>query len=95
MHLTATVQQGGLTAGKAYGLSIESKALDGHGVNIGLSDQIANEQGRVVFDVELQMLQAVAGAGRPCEVKLWVRAGGTPESAPPVKATAQMTVEVG
>lgn len=94
MHLGMTVQQGGLKPGESYGLSIQAKGPEGHGANIGLGDQVASDEGRVVFDVELPLLQAATRAGHPCSINLWVRPGGTPFSTPAVKPGALITVAV-
>jgi hypothetical protein len=94
MHLTMTIQQAGLTAGASYALSLKATGPDGHGANIGTGDQQADANGRVLFDVEFLLLQAVARAGYPCSVDLWVRAGGSPFGAPPPKPGAHMTVTV-
>jgi hypothetical protein len=39
-------------------------------------------------------LQAVARVGAPCSVEVWVRAGGSTVSSPPVKPGASTTLQV-
>lgn len=77
----------------AYGASVESSGEDG-GINAGISDQLTDADGHLVFRLDPVVWTAIAAAGRPCEVRCWIRDGGTGEDAPPSAGTQVVSFSV-
>lgn len=67
--------------------SVEWAGEDGSGVNIGTGDQTTDHRGRTTFNVENEVLRAVASSKGPGVLKVWARHGGTAEDAPPINDT--------
>jgi hypothetical protein len=94
MNVKMQASVSGLEAGTSYGLTIKASKTGGVPVFIGEGDQVADEEGRVAFTLEPMILQAVGRIGVPCTVEVWVRAGGSVVSSPPVKPSAKASIPV-
>lgn len=74
--------------------SVEWAGADGSGINLGTDDQTTDARGRTTFDLESEILRAVASSEGPGTLKVWARHGGTTEDASPINDTFFEEIQV-
>lgn len=81
-------------AHESVACSVEWVGADGSGVNLGTGDQTTDARGRTTFDLESDVLRAVASSKGPGTLRVWARHGGTLEDAPPINDTFFEEIQV-